>query len=108
MVLTMVPLASSSLKAADMGTADTAGDAEIYVTHFEPDGGGIVVCPEGLRRGMVDPNGDTLVIEMACEAGEGEIGDEPLGLKLVGGRKGRGSGGSLVEPVVNVVCGIPA
>jgi hypothetical protein len=50
------------------------------MTHFEPDGGGIVVCPEGLRRGMVDSNGDTLVIEMACEAdeaGEGEIGDDP-------------------------------
>jgi len=85
--------------------------ADIDVAHFEEDGGGIVVGPEGLRAGIVRPDGDAFEIEVARVAGEaadGEIGSDAGSLEIVGtGRNGERRG-LLVEAVVGIGNARPA
>src|SRR5215469_18219666 len=75
----------------DECAAKASLDARAHISRLQPHRDRIVVRPEGLRVGVVEPGRESLIVKVASKPGEsreGEISDDTGGLQVVGGRKG--------------------
>ena len=80
------------LESPDKSAAEAPRNARADVRSFEPHRGRVIVGPEGLRIGIIEPHGDSAVIEVARvagQAGEREIRDHAGRLQVIGVRRDR-------------------
>jgi hypothetical protein len=90
------------LESPDKSAAEAPKNARADIRSFEPHRDRIIVGPEGLRVGIIEPHSESAVIEearVASQAGECEIGDHARRLQVIGGRKRSWTGGGLIQAI---------
>src|ERR1700756_1763454 len=91
------------LESPDKCAAEPPGNARADVCSFEPHRDRVIVRPESLRVGIIEPHRDSAVIEVARvagQAGEREICDYAGCLQVIGRRKRSWIGGGLIQAMV--------
>src|SRR5580692_3011740 len=91
------------LESPDEGATQAAGHTRADVSHLQPDGDGVVVGPKGVGVGVVEPNRNSLIIEMTSETGEAaqsQVSDHTRSLQVIRWGKRSRAGGSLIEAVI--------
>jgi hypothetical protein len=91
------------LESPDKCASETPRNARANVRSLEPHRDRVIVGPEGLRVGIIDPHGDSAGIEVARvsrQTGERAICDLAGRLQIIGRRKRSQTGGALIQPMV--------